>query len=102
MIGADINLKGASHMIRACYRDFSPRKRYGKIINISLHCGLVGNIRPGQLCCLQSGTDRPFQIGGYGELGSRGVRLQLYRPRLYRNGDDHDIKEDNPSRSRCP
>ena len=41
----DINLKGAFHMIRACYRDFM-RKRYGKIINISSVSGLTGN--PGQ------------------------------------------------------
>ena len=39
----DINLKGAFHMIRACYRDFM-RKRSGKIINISSIAGLVGNV----------------------------------------------------------
>ena len=38
----DINLKGAFHMIRACYRDFM-RKRSGKIINISSVAGLTGN-----------------------------------------------------------
>ena len=70
----DINLKGAFHMIRACYRDFM-RKRSGKIINISSIAGLVGNV------------GQPFQERGQG-AGQPGRVLQLHCPRVYR--DRHD------------
>ena len=77
----DINLKGAFHMIRACYRDFM-RKRSGKIINISSIAGLVGQRGPGKLRCQQGGAHRPFQKRGQGAGQPRRV-LQLHCPRLY-------------------
>lgn len=73
-------------MIRACYRDFM-RKRYGKIINISSIAGLVGNIGQVNYAASKAGLIGLSKSVAK-ELGSRGVCCQLYRPRLYRNGDD--------------
>ena len=58
----DINLKGAFHMIRACYRDFM-RKRSGRIINAS---GRPLSRR------WRSGGRRPSRRGCRGDDGSPG------------------------------
>ena len=67
----DINLKGAFHMIRACYRDFM-RKRSGKIINISSIAGLVGNVGQVNYDASKAGLIGLSKSVAK-ELGSRGV-----------------------------
>ena len=77
----DINLKGAFHMIRACYRDFM-RKRSGKIINISSIAGLVGNVGQVNYAASKAGLIGLSKIRGQG-AGQPGRVLQLHCPRLY-------------------
>ncbi len=90
----DINLKGAFHMIRACYRDFM-RKRSGKIINISSIAGLGGQRGPGKLRRQQGGAHRPFQERGQG-AGQPGRVLQLHCPRVYRDRHDQGHQRGQP------
>ena len=90
----DINLKGAFHMIRACYRDFM-RKRSGKIINISSIAGLVGNVGQVNYAASKAGLIGLSKSVAK-ELGSRGVCCNCIAPGFIETDMTKDIKEDNP------
>lgn len=90
----DINLKGAFHMIRACYRDFM-RKKYGKIINISSIAGLVGNVGQTNYAASKAGLIGLSKSVAK-ELGSRGVCCNCIAPGFIETAMTKDIKEDNP------
>ncbi len=90
----DINLKGAFHMIRACYRDFM-RKKYGKIINISSIAGLVGNVGQVNYAASKAGLIGLSKSVAK-ELGSRGVCCNCIAPGFIETAMTKDIKEDNP------
>lgn len=90
----DINLKGAFHMIRACYRDFM-RKRSGKIINISSIAGLVGNAGQVNYSASKAGLIGMSKSIAK-ELGSRGVCCNCIAPGFIRTDMTKDIKDDNP------
>ena len=96
----DINLKGAFHMIRACYRDFM-RKRYGKIINISSIAGLVGNIGQVNYAASKAGLIGLSKSVAK-ELGSRGVCCNGIAPGFIETAMSKDIKEDNPLLQQVP
>lgn len=96
----DINLKGAFHMIRACYRDFM-RKRYGKIINISSIAGLVGNIGQVNYAASKAGLIGLSKSVAK-ELGSRGVCCSCIAPGFIETAMTKDIKEDNPLLQQVP
>ena len=74
----DINLKGAFHMIRACYRDFM-RKKSGKIINISSIAGLVGNVGQANYAASKAGLIGMTKSLAK-ELGGRGVTVNAVAP----------------------
>ena len=93
-LGLDINLKGAFHMIRACYRDFM-RKRSGKIINISSIAGLVGNVGQVNYAASKAGLIGLSKSVAK-ELGSRGVCCNCIAPGFIETDMTKDIKEDNP------
>ncbi len=90
----DINLKGAFHMIRACYRDFM-RRRSGKIINISSIAGLVGNTGQVNYAASKAGLIGMSKSVAK-ELGSRGVCCNCIAPGFIETEMTKDIKEDNP------
>lgn len=90
----DINLKGAFHMIRACYRDFM-RKKYGKIINISSIAGLVGNVGQVNYSASKAGLIGLSKSVAK-ELGSRGVCCNCIAPGFIETDMTKDIKADNP------
>lgn len=90
----DINLKGAFHMIRACYRDFM-RRRYGKIINISSIAGLVGNAGQVNYAASKAGLIGMSKSVAK-ELGSRGVCCNCIAPGFIKTDMTKDIKDDNP------
>ena len=90
----DINLKGAFHMIRACYRDFM-RKKYGKIINISSIAGLVGNVGQVNYAASKAGLIGLSKSVAK-ELGSRGVCCNCIAPGFIETAMTKDIKADNP------
>ena len=90
----DINLKGAFHMIRACYRDFM-RKKYGKIINISSIAGLVGNAGQTNYAASKAGLIGMSKSVAK-ELGSRGVCCNCIAPGFIETDMTKDIKADNP------
>ena len=96
----DINLTGAFHMIRACYRDFM-RKRYGKIINISSIAGLVGNIGQVNYAASKAGLIGLSQSVAK-ELGSRGVCCNCIAPGFIDTAMTKEIKEDNPLLQQVP
>ena len=96
----DINLKGAFHMIRACYRDFM-RKRYGKIINISSIAGLVGNVGQVNYAASKAGLIG-LSTTVAKELGSRGVCCNCIAPGFIETAMTKDIKEDNPLLMQVP
>lgn len=90
----DINLKGAFHMIRACYRDFM-RKKYGKIINISSIAGLVGNAGQANYAASKAGLVGLSKSVAK-ELGSRNVCCNCIAPGFIATDMTKDIKADNP------
>ena len=90
----DINLKGAFHMIRACYRDFM-RKRSGKIINISSIAGLVGNVGQVNYAASKAGLIGMSKSVAK-ELGSRGVCCNCIAPGFIETDMTKNITEDNP------
>lgn len=96
----DINLKGAFHMIRACYRDFM-RKRSGKIINISSIAGLVGNAGQVNYAASKAGLIGMSKSVAK-ELGSRGVCCNCIAPGFIATDMTKDIKEDNPLLMQVP
>ena len=96
----DINLKGAFHMIRACYRDFM-RKRYGKIINISSIAGLVGNAGQVNYAASKAGLIGMSKSVAK-ELGSRGVCCNCIAPGFIKTDMTKDIKADNPLLMQVP
>ena len=96
----DINLKGAFHMIRACYRDVM-RKRYGKIINISSIAGVVGNIGQVNYAASKAGLIGLSKSVAK-ELGSRGVCCNCIAPGFIETAMTKDIKEDNPLLQQVP
>lgn len=96
----DINLKGAFHMIRACYRDFM-RKRYGKIINISSIAGLVGNAGQVNYSASKAGLIGMSKSVSK-ELGSRGVCCNCIAPGFIKTDMTKDIKDDNPLLMQVP
>ena len=96
----DINLKGAFHMIRACYRDFM-RKRSGKIINISSIAGLVGNAGQVNYAASKAGLIGMSKSIAK-ELGSRGVCCNCIAPGFIATDMTKDIKEDNPLLMQVP
>lgn len=89
----DINLKGAFHMTRACYRDFM-RKKAGKIINISSIAGLVGNVGQVNYAASKAGLIGMSKSIAK-ELGSRGVCCNCIAPGFIATDMTKDIKEDN-------
>ncbi len=89
----DINLKGAFHMARACYRDFM-RKKAGKIINISSIAGLVGNVGQVNYAASKAGLIGMSKSIAK-ELGSRGVCCNCIAPGFIATDMTKDIKEDN-------
>lgn len=90
----DINLKGAFHMIRACYRDFM-RRRSGKIINISSIAGLVGNAGQVNYSASKAGLIGMSKSVAK-ELGSRGICCNCIAPGFIATDMTKNIKEDNP------
>lgn len=96
----DINLKGAFHMTRACYRDFM-RKKYGKIINISSIAGLVGNVGQVNYAASKAGLIGMSKSVAK-ELGSRGVCCNCIAPGFIATDMTKDIKEDNPLLQQVP
>lgn len=96
----DINLKGAFHMIRACYRDFM-RKRSGKIINISSIAGLVGNAGQVNYAASKAGLIGLSKSVAK-ELGSRGICCNCIAPGFIETDMTKDIKEDNPLLAQVP
>ncbi len=96
----DINLKGAFHMIRACYRDFM-RKKYGKIINISSIAGLVGNAGQVNYAASKAGLIGMSKSVAK-ELGSRGVCCNCIAPGFIETDMTKDIKADNPLLQQVP
>ena len=90
----DINLKGAFHMIRACFRDFM-RKRSGKIINISSIAGLVGNVGQVNYAASKAGLIGMSKSVAK-ELGSRGVCCNCIAPGFIETDMTKNITEDNP------
>ena len=96
----DINLKGAFHMIRACYRDFM-RKKYGKIINISSIAGLVGNVGQVNYAASKAGLIGLSKSVAK-ELGSRGICCNCIAPGFIETAMTKDIKEDNPLLQQVP
>ncbi len=90
----DINLKGAFHMIRACYRDFM-RKRSGKIINISSIAGLVGNVGQVNYAASKAGLIGMSKSVAK-ELGSRGVCCNCIAPGFIETDMTKNITGDNP------
>ena len=96
----DINLKGAFHMIRACYRDFM-RKKSGKIINISSIAGLVGNVGQVNYAASKAGLIGMSKSVAK-ELGSRGVCCNCIAPGFIETAMTKDIKEDNPLLAQVP
>ena len=96
----DINLKGAFHMIRACYRDFM-RKNSGKIINISSIAGLVGNVGQVNYAASKAGLIGMSKSVAK-ELGSRGVCCNCIAPGFIETAMTKDIKEDNPLLAQVP
>lgn len=96
----DINLKGAFHMIRACYRDFM-RKKYGKIINISSIAGLVGNVGQVNYAASKAGLVGLSKSVAK-ELGSRGICCNCIAPGFIETAMTKDIKEDNPLLQQVP
>ncbi len=96
----DINLKGAFHMTRACYRDFM-RKRSGKIINISSIAGLVGNAGQVNYAASKAGLIGMSKSIAK-ELGSRGVCCNCIAPGFIETDMTKDIKADNPLLQQVP
>lgn len=96
----DINLKGAFHMIRACYRDFM-RKRSGKIINISSIAGLIGNAGQVNYSASKAGLIGMSKSVAR-ELGSRGICCNCIAPGFIETDMTKDIKEDNPLLQQVP
>ena len=96
----DINLKGAFHMIRACYRDFM-RKKSGKIINISSIAGLVGNVGQTNYAASKAGLIGMSKSVAK-ELGSRGVCCNCIAPGFIATAMTEDIKADNPLLQQVP
>ena len=96
----DINLKGAFHMTRACYRDFM-RRRSGKIINISSIAGLVGNAGQVNYAASKAGLIGMSKSVAK-ELGSRGVCCNCIAPGFIETDMTKDIKEDNPLLAQVP
>ena len=91
----DINLKGAFHMIRACYRDFM-RKRSGKIINISSIAGLVGNVGQVNYAASKAGLIGLSKSVAK-ELGSRGVCCNCIAPGFIETAMTKDIRRTTPA-----
>lgn len=96
----DINLKGAFHMTRACYRDFM-RKKYGKIINISSIAGLVGNVGQVNYAASKAGLIGMSKSVAK-ELGSRGICCNCIAPGFIATDMTKDIKADNPLLQQVP
>lgn len=96
----DINLKGAFHMTRACYRDFM-RKKAGKIINISSIAGLVGNVGQVNYAASKAGLIGMSKSIAK-ELGSRGVCCNCIAPGFIATDMTKDIKENNPLLQQVP
>lgn len=96
----DINLKGAFHMIRACYRDFM-RKRYGKIINISSIAGLIGNAGQVNYAASKAGLIGMSKSVAR-ELAGRNVCCNCIAPGFIETAMTKDIGEDNPLLKQVP
>lgn len=96
----DINLKGAFHMIRACYRDFM-RKKYGKIINISSIAGLIGNAGQTNYAASKAGLIG-MSMSVARELAGRNVCCNCIAPGFIETAMTKDIGEDNPLLTQVP
>ncbi len=96
----DINLKGAFHMIRACYRDFM-KKRYGKIINISSIAGLIGNAGQVNYAASKAGLIGMSKSVAR-ELAGRGICCNCIAPGFIETAMTKDISSDNPLLMQVP
>jgi 3-oxoacyl-[acyl-carrier protein] reductase len=96
----DINLKGAFHMIRACYRDFM-RKRYGKIINISSIAGLMGNAGQVNYAASKAGLIGLSKSVAR-ELAGRKVCCNCICPGFIQTAMTENITEDNALLQQVP
>lgn len=96
----DINLKGAFHMIRACYRGFM-RQRYGKIINISSIAGLIGNAGQANYSASKAGLIGMSKSIAR-ELANRNVCCNCIAPGFIETAMTKDIGEDNPLLQQVP
>lgn len=96
----DTNLKGAFHMIRACYRDFM-RKKYGKIINITSIAGLVGNAGQANYAASKAGLIGLSKSIAK-ELGGRGICCNCIAPGFIETDMTKDIAADNPLVQQIP
>lgn len=96
----DINLKGAFHMIRACYRDFL-RKKSGKIINISSVAGLLGNAGQGNYAASKAGLIGLSKSVAR-ELGGRNICCNCIAPGFIATEMTKDIRPDDPLLAQVP
>lgn len=96
----DTNLKGAFHLIRACYSGFI-RKKSGRIVNISSVSGIMGNAGQANYSASKAGLIGMTKSVAR-ELASRGITCNAVAPGFIRTDMTENIGEDNPLRAMIP
>lgn len=96
----DTNLKGAFHMIRACYRDFI-RKKSGRIINITSISGIIGNAGQANYSASKAGLIGMTKAVAR-ELASRGVTVNAVAPGFIETDMTADTDAENPLLKQIP
>lgn len=96
----DTNLKGAFHMIRACYSGFI-RRRSGRIINISSVSGMMGNAGQANYAASKAGLIGLTKSVAR-ELASRGVTCNAIAPGFIETDMTENIGEEHPLRNMIP